>query len=230
MSIANNIEILRQHIREHCVKGGNSYEDVLLLAVTKTYGVDVMREAIACGVGDVGENKVQELIEKRDILGDEVRFHLIGHLQTNKVRFVTEGVALIHSLDRLSLLKELQKRGEREDVVFRTLLQVNVSEEDSKFGVSVKDIDVFLEEVEKTTHVKVDGLMTMAPHYDNPEDTRWIFHEMKQLFDNISNNRYNNTKMTHLSMGMTNDYKVALEEGATIIRVGSAIFGERNYL
>ncbi len=154
---------------------------------------------------------------------------MIGHLQSNKVKYIIDKVSLIHSLDRMSLVKEIDKRAKQHDLIMDTLVQVNVSGEESKFGLAPDQVLGFIEKVQNYENIRIRGLMTMAPHYENPEDTRWVFKELKELEKKIDKKGYKGVEMGILSMGMTNDYKVALEEGSTIIRVGRAIFGERKY-
>lgn len=204
-------------------------EEVTIVAVTKTVEVDRIMESINAGVKNIGENKVQELLRKAPEVEGQADLHLIGSLQTNKVKDVLDKTKLIHSLDRMSLLKELEKRGEQKKIVSHCLIQLNVSKEDSKAGMYEEALDDFLKEVEKCHWVKVEGLMTIAPYDENPENIRWVFKKMREIFEYIKNIDYNNVDMRILSMGMSNDYKVAIEEGATMIRVGSLIFGERNY-
>lgn len=226
--IQDNVEKIFKDIEDIT---GKPYDQagVTLLAATKMQSVEKIEQALQAGITDIGENKVQEMLGKYDALKDQADFHMIGSLQSNKVKDVISKVKLIHSLDRMSLLKELEKRCKREGIVQDCLIQVNVSKEDTKSGVYLEDIDEFLDEIEKRDHVRVKGLMTMAPHYEDPEECRWVFEALKKLFDEISTMKYNNISMEYLSMGMTHDYKVALESGANIIRIGSAIFGKRHY-
>ncbi len=173
-----------------------------------------MLEAIEDGITDIGENKVQEIERKYNDLGPIVNYHMIGSLQSNKVKDVIDKVCLIHSLDRKSLLKEINKRGRQEDKVINCLIQMNISKEETKSGVYEEDLEEFLKLVENYEYVRVQGLMTMAPHADNPEDIRWVFTKMKKKY---------------LSMGMSNDYNIAIEEGSNMVRVGTKIFGKRDY-
>lgn len=227
--IIDNLNELKDDIEKYAKKAGNRPEDITLVAVTKTHGMDKINEALSTGIKNIGENKVQEIEEKFDHIPEDVNIHMIGNLQTNKVRKLIGKVSLIQSLDRLSLLEEMERLGKSRDVVFDTLIQIDVSKEESKTGVPIEKLDEFLEAVEKTEHVKVHGFMTMAPFCENPEDIRWVFRDAKEIFDKYSKIMYNNIRLKYLSMGMTNDYKIALEEGANMIRVGSKIFGKRNY-
>lgn len=199
------------------------------MAVTKTVDVATIEEAIGLGITDIGENRVQELREKIEAIGEGVNYHLIGHLQTNKVKYIIDKVKLIHSLDRLSLVKELDKRARQRQLVIDTLVQVNVAEEESKFGLKVEEVLPFIEEVLKYENIRIRGLMTIAPYTDDEALLRKIFRTMYKLKEDISKRKYENLTMDYLSMGMTNDYKIAIEEGSNMIRVGSAIFGTRKY-
>lgn len=197
--------------------------------MTKTIDVETINKAIELGITDIGENKVQELERKIEEIGDNVNYHLIGHLQTNKVRNIIDRVKLIHSLDRLSLLKELDKRAKMSNLVIDTLIQVNVAEEESKFGLKVNQVLPFVEEALEYENIRVRGLMTIAPYTDDKVLLRNIFRTMYSLKEEINKGKYENLSMDYLSMGMTNDYEMAIEEGSNMIRVGSGIFGERIY-
>lgn len=199
-----------------------------LVAVTKTVDVDTINKAIELGISDIGENRVQELEKKIESIGDKVNYHLIGHLQTNKVRNIIDKVKLIHSLDRMSLVKELDKRAKMNDLVIDTLVQVNVAEEDTKFGLKVDEVLPFIEKVLSYENIRIRGLMTMAPYTDDQVLLRDVFRTMYKLKGKVSNQNYENLSMDYLSMGMTNDYEIAIEEGSNMIRVGSGIFGGRN--
>lgn len=227
INIENNLLSLKEKINEAKKCSGN--QDVKLIAVTKTVDVATIEEAIECGVTDIGENRVQELTKKYDEIGDKVNYHMIGHLQSNKVKYIIDKVVLIHSLDRMSLAKEINKRAKNNDIIMDTLVQVNVSEEESKFGLSVNQVHDFLKKIEKYENINVKGLMTIAPHEEDIEKTRWVFRDLKKLAKEIEAKNYKQTCMDILSMGMTNDYVVAIEEGSNMIRVGTGIFGKRNY-
>lgn len=172
---------------------------------------------------------MQEIERKYDDIEGDVRWHMIGHLQSNKVKYIIDKVSLIHSLDRKSLAKEIQKRAKQNDLVAEVLVQVNVSEEETKFGLKVEETLPFIESLEDYDHIKIMGLMTMAPHEEDNEKTRPVFKTLKDLSEKIKEKNYKNVDMKYLSMGMTNDYKVALEEGANLVRVGTGVFGERIY-
>ena len=229
MSIRDNIQSIKQNIediRQKC----NIKEEVNLMAVTKTVDVDKVLEAIDAGITDIGENKPQELARKYEVIGDKVRYHLIGTLQTNKVKYIIDKAYMIHSLDRIALCEEIQKRAEKIDKVVNCLVQVNISKEESKHGLEEEEVIDFVKEVSsnyKNIHIK--GLMTMAPFIDDEAEIRKVFKGLKDLSLEISDLNLPNVKMDTLSMGMCHDYKIAIEEGATIIRVGTSIFGERNY-
>ena len=229
MSIRDNIQSIKQNIediRQKC----NIKEEVNLMAVTKTVDVDKVLEAIDAGITDIGENKPQELARKYEVIGDKVRYHLIGTLQTNKVKYIIDKAYMIHSLDRIALCEEIQKRAEKIDKVLNCLVQVNISKEESKHGLEEEEVIDFVKEVSsnyKNIHIK--GLMTMAPFIDDEAEIRKVFKGLKDLSLEISDLNLPNVKMDTLSMGMSHDYKIAIEEGATIIRVGTSIFGERNY-
>lgn len=223
-----NLKRVREEIeksREHSVTG----EEVKLIAVTKTHGVDAIEEAIKLGVTDIGENKVQELSEKMDIIGDKVRYHMIGNLQSNKVKYIYRDVALIHSLDRLSLAKEIEKRAEQTDHIVPCLVQVNIGDEASKGGLTYDGVLPFLESILDYEHIKVEGLMAIAPNVEDEAYLRKLFRKMFALKEDIERRRYEGVHMNHLSMGMSNDFTIAIEEGANMVRVGSRIFGKRHY-
>jgi len=219
--LADNHKKLLENIEAAADRAGRDPQDIQLVAVTKYVGLNEIKEAAKVGIKDFGENRVQEANEKIKQF-PELKWHFIGHLQSNKAKDVLPCYTLIHSLDRLSLAKALQRCGERFDLKANVLVQVNTSGEESKFGLGPDELPRFLEKIKNYDRLKVKGLMTMAPFYDNPEETRPCFRELCRLRDQYSSTDYN---LEHLSMGMTNDYMVAIEEGATIIRVGSALFG-----
>lgn len=226
--IKENIDKIRNDI-ETIRDKGFSDSGVKIVAASKLQDSQKIYDAIKYGIEDIGENRVQEFKPKYEEFQGLVNFHLIGSLQTNKSKDVVGKAKLIHSMDRPSLLKEIEKRSSMIDHVQEVLLQINISKEDTKSGLYVDEIDDFIGLVEKCKYVRVKGLMTMAPHYDNPEETRWVFTELKHIFDELSKIEYNNIDMEYLSMGMTHDYKIALECGSNMIRIGSGIFGERVY-
>ena len=229
-TIRDNIETIRLNIKNAKEAVGRTSGDVTLIAVTKTVDVDKVLEAIECGVTDVGENKPQELARKYEIIGDKVRWHLIGSLQTNKVKYIIDKVHMIHSLDRVGLCEEIQKRAEKIDRVIDCLVQVNISKEDSKHGLEEDDVIDFIKYVSsKYNNINIKGLMTMAPFTDDEDKIRTVFKKLNNLSLKIENLNIPKVSMSYLSMGMSNDYKIAIEEGSTIVRVGTSIFGERNY-
>ena len=229
MSIKENIVSIKKNI-EDIEKKCNRQDKVNLMAVTKTVDVDKVLEAIDAGITDIGENKPQELARKYEAIGDKVRYHLIGTLQTNKVKYIIDKAYMIHSLDRIALCEEIQKRAEKIDKVINCLVQVNISKEESKHGLEEEEVINFIKEVSsnyKNIHIK--GLMTMAPFIDDEQKIRQVFKDLKDLSLEVKKLNLSNVDMDTLSMGMSHDYKIAIEEGSTIVRVGTSIFGERNY-
>ena len=230
MSIKSNIEKIKDEIASICNDCGRNPQEVNLMAVTKTVDVDAVFEAIDAGITDVGENKPQELARKYEVIGDKVNWHLIGTLQTNKVKYIIDKVTMIHSLDREALCEEIQKRAEKIDRVIDCLVQVNISKEETKHGLYKDDVVKFIKMVsEKYKNIRIRGLMTMAPFTENEDEVREVFRSLKNLSLDIDKLNIPNVFMKYLSMGMSNDYKIAVEEGSTIVRVGTSIFGERNY-
>ncbi len=229
MTLKRNIEHVLTRVKDATSTSNQELNDIQLIAVTKTIDVNVIKEAINLGVLHIGENKVQELTRKYEEIGDIVKWHLIGHLQRNKVKYIIDKVDLIHSLDSLRLAKEINKRAKNIDRIMECLLQVNVSGETTKHGVDPKDVKNFLKEIAPLDNIKIVGLMTMAPHVENKEESRQYFKKLKEMYEEISDMNLQNIEMKYLSMGMSNDYEIAVEEGANIIRVGRSIFGERDY-
>ncbi len=227
--IEQNIHTVEEKVAVAAKKCGKKREDILLLAVSKTQTVETIRQAVACGLNSLGENKVQEIMDKYEPVGEGVHWHLIGHLQTNKVKYIIDKVEMIHSVESLKLAHEIEKRAAAKGLVMDVLVEVNIGEEKSKFGIVPQNTEAFLREIAKLPHLCVRGLMTVAPFVENAEDNREYFRQMKQLQVDINEKKIDNIKMDVLSMGMTGDYQVAIEEGATIVRVGTGIFGERDY-
>lgn len=221
------VEQIRNEIRAAQNRSSFAAEDVLLLAVTKNVDVDRINLAIESGISAIGENRVQEIQNKYDKIPDHVLWHLIGHLQTNKVKYIIDKVSLIHSLDTTSLAKEINKRAEQAGRVMPVLVQVNVADEDTKYGVAPDEAVSFIKEIMVLPHIKVSGLMTIGPLVDKAEEVRSVFRELRQLRDKIKEMDLSGVSMDYLSMGMTNDYQVAVEEGSNIVRIGSGIFGAR---
>lgn len=229
-NIRENIESIRKRIADAAVRAGRDADDIKLIAVTKTVDVDKVEEAIAADALDAGENKPQELARKYEVLGDKIRWHQIGSLQTNKVKYIIDKVCMIHSLDREGLAEEIDKRASKIGRVIDCLVQVNISGEESKHGMSREEVEPFVRLVaEKYPNIKIKGLMTMAPFDAEEDEIRKVFRDLKELSDEINNMNIGNVEMRELSMGMTNDFEIAVEEGATMVRVGTAIFGKRNY-
>lgn len=220
---------VRKQIEEAVEAAGRKKEEVTLIAVSKTYPVSAIEEAIAEGCVDFGENHVQELVAKIEAIDQPVRWHLIGHLQTNKVKYIIGKTALIHSVDSVKLAEEIEKQSAKKDIVTHILLEVNVAEEASKYGFKVEEVMGVVEKISKMSHIQVDGLMTVAPYVENPESNRAIFRKLFELSVDIQKQKFDNISTSILSMGMSNDYKIAIEEGATMVRVGTAIFGNRDY-
>ena len=229
MSIKTNIEYINELKGKAAEKSGRKPEDVLLVAVTKLHSPAEINEAIDAGITDIGENKVQEIMNKYDDV-KPVRWHLIGHLQTNKVKYIIDKVAMIHSVDSLKLAKEINKRAEQHDLVMDMLIQVNSAEEESKFGITTEETDQLIRQIaEECPHVRIRGLMCIAPLEADPEDARPYFAEVKKIYDKYAGEKSDRIDFQYLSMGMTNDFQVAVEEGSNLIRVGTAIFGYRDY-
>lgn len=218
---------IQRRVEEACKRAGRSPEDVTLIAVSKTKPVSMLKEAYDAGARDFGENKVQEILEKYTEMPDDVRWHMIGHLQTNKVRQVVGKVCLIHSVDTVKLAGEIEKESEKKGLTTPILLEVNVAEEESKFGFHAEEVSAALDEISAMPHIQVSGLMTIAPFVENPEENRQFFRKLNQLYIDMKSKKADNVNMKILSMGMTGDFEVAIEEGATMVRVGTGIFGAR---
>ena len=228
--LKENYKKVRAAIDEACEKCGRKKEEVLLIAVSKTKPLSDIEELITIGVNDFGENKVQELSKKYAEVSKPVNFHLIGHLQTNKVKQVIGKTCLIHSVDSFHLAEKIEVEAAKLGTTVDVLIEANVAEEDTKFGLKLEEVTALISDIaNKCPHVKIKGLMTIAPFVDDPEENRPVFRKLRQLSLDIKSKNIDNVSMEVLSMGMTNDYIVAVEEGATIVRVGTAIFGERNY-
>ena len=230
MSITQNIADIRGRIVDAAKRSGRSPDDILLIAVTKLHEPDEIEEAIATGVTDIAENKVQEIQKKYDQIVSPVRWHLIGHLQTNKVKYIIDKVVMIHSVDSLKLAEEIDKRAAAAGKTMDVLLQVNAAHEESKFGLDPKDVPQVMQDIlESCPNVRIRGLMHMAPWSEDPEEIRPYFKEVKDLFDTLSKVEHPNADFKYLSMGMSHDFETAVEEGANIVRIGTSIFGERDY-
>ena len=228
MNIRENLEEVERRITAAAERSGRKREDITLIAVTKTHPAEMMNEAIELGVTDIGENKPQEV---RDKYADvkPVRWHLIGHLQTNKVKYVIDKVCLIHSVDSVKLMDEIERQAEKHDITMDILIQVNISGEETKSGIKPEEIYDLLDYAETLSRVRVKGLMTIAPKTDNPVTNALHFDNIHRLYLDIQGKKYDNINMEYLSMGMSGDYETAIEHGANMVRVGSAIFGMRDY-
>ncbi len=224
----NYANVLKK-VENACERAGRKTEDVTLIAVSKTKPVEMLREIYDCGCRDFGENKVQEIMDKYEKLPNDIRWHMIGHLQTNKVKYIVDKVYMIHSVDSIKLAKEISKEAIKKNVTVKVLLEVNVAKEETKFGLLTEEVLDFYKEVIDLPGLKVCGLMTIAPYVENSEENRQHFVNLKQLMVDIESEKTDNISVGELSMGMTGDYEVAIEEGATYVRVGTGIFGERNY-
>ena len=220
---------VQEKVAAACKRAGRSGDEVTLIAVSKTKPVEMLQEAYDLGVRVFGENKVQEMDMKYDVLPKDIHWHLIGHLQTNKVKYIVDKAELIHSVESLKLATTISKEAVKKGVTAKILIEVNVAEEDTKFGLKTEEVMDFVKEIADLPNIKVCGLMTIAPFVDNPEDNRPVFAKLKKLSVDIDAENIDNVNMSILSMGMTNDYEIAIEEGATMVRVGTGIFGARDY-
>lgn len=230
MSIRENIDSVLERAAAAARRSGRAPEDITIIGVSKTVNAERAREAVEGGLINLGENRVQELVDKYEQLSDiDVKWHLIGHLQKNKVKYIIDKVVLIHSLENLELAGEINKRALQHGMTANVLIELNIGQEESKFGLGEDSVYDFVKSMEQFNNIKVLGLMTVAPFSENPEDVRWVFRKMKEIFDKISEMKLINTEMKYLSMGMTNDFEIAIEEGANIVRIGTAIFGKRPY-
>lgn len=227
--LARNLQQVNTNIERACAAAGRTPNEVTLVAVSKTKPVSMLQEAYDAGARVFGENKVQEIMDKYDQLPSDIQWHMIGHLQRNKVKYIIDKVAMIHSVDSLRLAQTIEQEAAKKNLVMPVLLEVNVAEEDTKFGLKVDEVLPLLEEISNFPHIQVKGLMTIAPFVENPEENRKVFRTLKKLSVDIGAKNINNVTMSVLSMGMTGDYQVAIEEGSTMVRVGTGIFGERNY-
>lgn len=227
--IKENLEAVEEKIRQACQRSGRSPEEVTLICVSKTKPMEMIQEAYDLGKREFGENKAQEMKEKHALLPQDIHWHFIGHLQTNKIKYVLGRAELIHSVDSLHLAQAIEKECEKRGLEADILVEVNVAQEDSKFGLRLDETLELVREIAKCPHLHIRGLMTIAPFVDNPEQNRNIFCQLRQLSVDIMDKNIDNVDMNVLSMGMTNDYTIAIEEGATHVRVGTGIFGARDY-
>ena len=227
--LSENLRDVEKRIEEACKRSNRDPKEVTLIAVSKTKPVEMLQEVYDAGARNFGENKVQEIMDKYDHLPQDIHWHMIGHLQRNKVKYIVDKVQMIHSVDSLRLAETIDKEAKKKNVTVPILIEVNVAEEDSKFGLSLEEVTALAEEISKLSNVRVCGLMTVAPFVEDPEENREVFRSLKKLSVDIEAKNINNVTMSVLSMGMTNDFEVAVEEGATMVRVGTAIFGARDY-
>ena len=228
--ITENLEQVKKNIRDACLAAGRDPGEVTLIAVSKTKPTKLLQEAYDAGARDFGENKVQEIMDKYPQLPADIRWHMIGHLQRNKVKYIVDKAAMIHSVDSFRLAQTIEQEAAKHEVQVPILLEVNVAEEESKFGLKMVEVLPLIERIAEFPHIKVCGLMTIAPFVENAEENRMFFRQLKKLSVDIEAKNINNVSMSVLSMGMTGDYQVAVQEGATMVRVGTGIFGERNYV
>ena len=247
--IQDNITKVLQNIESACKRSHRSKEEVLLIAVSKTKPIEMLKEAYEAGIREFGENKVQELCDKEEKVKDfktfhnqpestekqpdnstnDIHWHMIGHLQRNKVKYIVDKVTLIHSVDSLRLAEQIDIEAKKKGILVDILIEINIASEESKFGVKPSEAEELIREISGLSSVRIKGLMTVAPYTENAEENRTYFKKMHQLYVDIKEKNFDNVDMSILSMGMTNDYEIAVEEGATMVRVGTAIFGERNY-
>ena len=229
MSVCENYLAVEEKVKEACRRAGRSRDEVTLIAVSKTKPMSMIEELLPLGVVDFGENKVQELTAKEEALPSHIRWHMIGHLQRNKVKYIVDKAFLIHSVDSLRLAEAISQEAGKKNGTADIPIEVNVAGEDSKFGVRPEETAALAEAISKLPNISVKGLMTIAPFVENAEENREVFRNLRKLSVDIEEKKFNNVTMAVLSMGMTGDYEVAIEEGATMVRVGTGIFGERDY-
>ena len=227
--IKENLEIVESNIRKACEKAGRERSEVTLIAVSKTKPVEALREAMDCGIRVFGENKVQEMKDKNAVITEDLDWHMIGHLQANKVKYLPGMACMIHSVDNIKLAQEIEKQFAKNDIKIDVLIEVNMAAEDTKFGLSPEEVIPFVKEISALPHLNIRGLMTIAPYTEDPESNRQYFRGLRELKDKINGMELLSQPMDTLSMGMTGDYQIAIEEGATFVRVGTGIFGERDY-
>jgi pyridoxal phosphate enzyme (YggS family) len=227
--IKDNIKLVLDNIEKAARKVGRNPNEITLIAVSKTKPIEFIEEALKCNIINMGENKVQEIREKYGMINTKAKWHMIGHLQTNKVKYIIDKVSLIHSVDSLKLAQKIDSQAEKIGKKIDVLIQLNIADEDTKFGLMSEEITEFIIQVSQLTNINIKGLMTIAPYVEDSEENRQIFREIKQIAVDIKRKNIDNVSMDILSMGMTNDYMVAIEEGSTMVRVGTGIFGKRDY-
>lgn len=227
--LKDNLRDVQDKIRAACERSGRDPKEVTLIAVSKTKPVEMIQEIIDEQVVDFGENKPQELKSKYEVLPKNLRWHMIGHLQRNKIKYIIDKTCMIHSVESLRLAEAIDAEAKKHGIVVPVLVEVNMAKEESKFGIMPEDAASFVEEISRLSNIRVKGLMTIAPFVDDPEENRIHFQNLRKLLVDIKEKNIDNVNMCDLSMGMTGDYEVAIEEGATMVRVGTGIFGERDY-
>ena len=227
--LRDNLKKVEENIQAACDRSGRNRDEVTLIAVSKTKPVEMLQEIYDENIRDFGENKVQELCDKIEKMPSDIKWHMIGHLQRNKVKYIVGKVALIHSVDSYRLAEEISIQAKKHNTTVPILVEVNIAHEESKFGISEEDAILLVKEISELENIRIMGLMTIAPYVENPEDNRMYFRKIKELSVDINSKNIDNVSMEIISMGMTGDYEVAIEEGATMVRVGTGIFGTRNY-
>ncbi|NMA83126.1 MAG: YggS family pyridoxal phosphate-dependent enzyme [Epulopiscium sp.] len=228
--LEHNIKLIHNKIQDAVEKVNRKAEDITIIGVTKTVPVSQMKASFQHGITHMGENRVQEFMNKYNILPEEIHWHFIGHLQRNKVKDIIDKVELIHSVDSYRLVEQINKEAQKASKVMDILLQINIAEEETKFGFTIEEVHNYLPLIKRLPFIRVQGLMAIPPYVENPEENRNYFKTMKNLFIDIKDKNIDNINMEVLSMGMTNDYEVAIEEGATMIRIGSGLYGDRLYV
>lgn len=227
--VKENITEVRRRIADACIRAGRDPDSVTLIAVSKTKPIPMIEEAYESGSRDFGENKAQDMRDKHDAMESDIRWHFIGHLQTNKIKYVVGRAHMIHSVDSFHLAQAIEAECVKKDVYMPVLIEINVAGEESKFGVTPEETEALIREISVLPHLQVTGLMTIAPFVENAEENRQYFRKLHDLYIDIQSKSIDNVNMSVLSMGMTGDFEIAVEEGATHVRVGTGIFGERNY-
>ena len=227
--LKENLENVEQKIQAACERSGRDRSEVTLIAVSKTKPAEMVQEAYDLGIRLFGENKVQEIMDKSEVLPADIHWHMIGHLQRNKIKYIIDKVDLIHSVDSLRLAEEISREAVKKQVEVNILIEVNVAQEESKFGTTTEETEKLVRDISFLPGVHIKGLMTIAPFVEDPEENRIYFRKLRQLAVDIGNKNIDNVSMSILSMGMTGDYTVAVQEGSAIVRVGTGIFGERDY-
>lgn len=227
--LKENLKYVEKRIQAACDRAGRPRDEVTLIAVSKTKPVEMIREIASLGIVDFGENKVQEIIEKNEIIKDPLNWHMIGHLQRNKIKYIVDKTCLIHSVDSIKLAMAIDEEAKKKNVVISILIEVNVAKENTKYGIYPEEILELVYYIANLSNIRLKGLMTIAPFVENPENNRIHFSNLRNLCVDIKSKNIDNVTMNILSMGMTGDYEVAIEEGATMVRVGTGIFGQRAY-